>query len=118
MQAVAGQHCSILVAGKTEAEWTEELAKKVFGEMAITSGTMMGDRSRADILTPKLAIEVDYARKWAEAIGQSLWYAMSSNRQAAVLLLVENAERDKIFVARCVGTCAAAGIKFYWAKIG
>ena len=36
----------------------------------------MPDGTRCDILTDTHAIEVDFADKWAEAIGQSLNYAM------------------------------------------
>ena len=36
---------------------------------------VMKDGTRCDILTSTHAIEVDFAKKWAEAIGQSLNYA-------------------------------------------
>ena len=41
---------------------------------------VMKDCTRCDILTATHAIEVDFARKWAEAIGQSLNYAMHTGK--------------------------------------
>lgn len=38
------------------------------------------DGTRCDILTDEYAIEVDFANKWAEAIGQALNYAIQFNK--------------------------------------
>ena len=47
------------------------------------------DGTRCDILTAEFAIEVDFANKWAEAIGQSLNYAMQFNKSAGIVLILE-----------------------------
>jgi len=47
------------------------------------------DKTRCDCLTDDYAIEVDFARKWAEAVGQSLHYAKMTGEQAGILLIVE-----------------------------
>ena len=44
---------------------------------------VMKDGTRCDILTATHAIEVDFAKKWAEAIGQSLNYAMQTGKRPA-----------------------------------
>lgn len=49
----------------------------------------MGDGTRCDILTSTHAIEVDFEKKWAEAIGQSLNYSFQSGRRAGILLIVD-----------------------------
>jgi hypothetical protein len=49
----------------------------------------MPDGTRCDIGTEKHAIEVDFADKWAEAIGQSLNYAFQINKKARILLILE-----------------------------
>jgi hypothetical protein len=49
---------------------------------------LMPDNTRCDILTEEYAIEVDFAHKWAEAIGQSLHYAKMMNRQAAIVIVL------------------------------
>lgn len=51
------------------------------------------DGTRCDIVTERHAIEVEFAPKWKEAIGQSLHYAALSDRIAGILLiLVEPSE--------------------------
>ena len=48
---------------------------------------VLKDRTRVDCLTKQHAIEVDWANKWPEAIGQSLHYAKSTGKKAGVVLL-------------------------------
>jgi hypothetical protein len=45
------------------------------------------DKTRVDCLTDTHAIEYDFARKWAEAVGQSLHYARMTNKQAGIVLI-------------------------------
>ncbi len=40
-----------------------------------------------DCLTAQYAVEVEYDNNWKEAIGQSLHYAESTNKRAAILLI-------------------------------
>lgn len=47
------------------------------------------DGTRCDILTDEYAIEVDFAKKWAEAVGQSLNYAFYFNKKAGIALIVD-----------------------------
>ena len=48
------------------------------------------DKTRVDILTDKYAIEVDYARKWQEAIGQSLYYAVMTGKAPGIVLIIKS----------------------------
>jgi len=48
------------------------------------------DNTRVDCLTSTYAIEVDFANKWAESIGQSLYYSIETGKSAAVLLIIES----------------------------
>ncbi len=50
---------------------------------------VLPDRTRVDCLTDEYAVEVDFARKWAEAIGQALYYATVTGKRPAVLLIME-----------------------------
>jgi len=47
------------------------------------------DRTRVDCLTTTHAIEVDFAPKWAEAIGQALYYGASTGKSPGVLMIME-----------------------------
>jgi hypothetical protein len=49
----------------------------------------LADGTRVDCLTDEFAIEVDFAPKWAEAIGQSLYYAKLTGRRPGILLIME-----------------------------
>ena len=75
------------LAGRLQSEraYQEWFAKKVNGKLEV----VMGDGTRCDLLTSTHAIEVDFADKWAEAVGQSLNYSFQSNRKAGIVLIVE-----------------------------
>ena len=52
------------------------------------------DGARVDCLTAEYAVEVEYAPKWAEAIGQALYYAQKTGRKPGVVVIVSN-HRDE-----------------------
>lgn len=56
---------------------------------------VMPDGTRCDIVTDELAIEVDWAKKWYEALGQSLWYAFQTNKRPAVVLILRESGDEK-----------------------
>jgi hypothetical protein len=45
------------------------------------------DRTYVDCFTDKYAVEAEYDYNWKEAIGQSLHYAETTNKQAAILFI-------------------------------
>lgn len=49
---------------------------------------VLADKTRVDCLTNEYAIEVDFAKKWAEAIGQSLYYAQMTGKKPAIGFIV------------------------------
>jgi len=52
------------------------------------------DRTRVDCLTATEAIEVDFQTKWAECIGQALFYSEMTNLKPVCYLIVDsNAQR-------------------------
>jgi hypothetical protein len=53
---------------------------------------VLKDKARVDCLTNEYAIEVDFAKKWAESIGQSLFYAEMTDRKPAVGLILGDDE--------------------------
>jgi hypothetical protein len=56
------------------------------------------DGTRADCLTATHAIEVEFGKKWAESIGQSLYYAIQTNKAAGIVLILETAADYKYFI--------------------
>lgn len=59
---------------------------------------VLSDRTRVDCLTDTHAIEFDFARKWSEAIGQSLGYAIETNKRAGIVLIVESNKEYKHWI--------------------
>lgn len=68
-----------------ERHYQDIFAAQIGGRTEVTAG----DGTRCDILTDSYAIEVDFARKWGEAIGQCLNYGFQFNRQAGIVLILE-----------------------------
>jgi hypothetical protein len=72
---------------------------------------VLPDGARCDLVNDQYAIEVDYAPKWAEAIGQSLYYASVLRRKPAIILLCDmNSQR---YVNRAKYVCAEHGITLF-----
>jgi hypothetical protein len=72
-------------AKQPESYYQDQFANELNGKTEVTAG----DGTRCDILTENYAIEVDFARKWGEAIGQSLNYGFQFDRKAGILLILE-----------------------------
>ena len=62
---------------------------------------ILPDRTRVDCLTETHAIEMDFARKWAEAIGQSLHYSKMTGKRAGIVLIIEK-HREHIYTKRII----------------
>ncbi len=65
---------------------------KIFAEYQLE--VVAPSKTRCDILTPNYAIEVDYAKKWHEAIGQALDYSAQFKRIGGIVLIIKD---DKEF---------------------
>lgn len=73
----------------------------------------LNDKARVDCLTKRYAVEVDFAPKWAECIGQSLYYGISTKHKPACLLIIEDKEKDVKFYERLKSVSKKHGIKVY-----
>ncbi len=67
------------------------------------------DMTRCDCLTETYAVEVDFARKWYEAVGQSLYYSMQTGKRAGILLIIES-EKDMKYWIRLNSTIQHFGL--------
>lgn len=52
---------------------------------------VLSDGSRCDCLTDTQAVEVDFAPKWAESVGQALLYGRLTGRQPTIVLIMRRA---------------------------
>ncbi|MDO9266618.1 MAG: hypothetical protein Q7U00_05990 [Sulfurimonas sp.] len=67
------------------------------------------DKTRVDCLTKEYAIEVDFAKKWAEGIGQSLYYAEVTGKKPAIGVI--SGEGDEKYLDRIRRVGNKFGIK-------
>lgn len=80
-----------------ESEYIKTYCKRFGGviEYKLKDGTFV------DCLTDDEAIEFDFADKWAEAVGQSLHYAIMSGKKPAIALIVLS-EKEFRFVKKVI----------------
>ena len=85
--------CSSLSAERLNHEsYYQKIAAEILdGQTEIT----MGDNTRCDIVTETHAIELDWKSKWSESIGQSLNYALQSNKRAGIILIIDDVNDTK-----------------------
>ena len=55
---------------------------------------VLPDKARVDCLLDDIAIEFDFADKWAEAIGQAIYYGKATGRHPGIVLIMENPDKD------------------------
>lgn len=72
----------------------------------------LDDLSRVDCLTDEYAIEVEFAKKWKEAIGQALFYGVKTNRTPAIALIVDG--NDTKHINRLNVVAERYGIKVFY----
>ena len=76
-------------------KWYQEMWCKVNnGEVEV----VLPDGTRCDCLTDTHAIEFDFGNNWAEAIGQSAYYALQTGKKAGVVLVLETAKDRKYWM--------------------
>jgi len=105
---------------QTEAQWTAHIVATVpqfanFGDGVPVTRVeyVLFDKTRVDMLTADYAIEVDWSKKWAEAVGQASYYAAITHKKAGILLLLKS-DDDMRFVYRCIIAAQRAGIERVW----
>lgn len=58
---------------------------------------ILPDKTRVDCLTKDYALEFDFAHKWAESVGQALYYAKMTKKKPAVALIMESSNDEKYY---------------------
>lgn len=72
----------------------------------------LSDGTRVDCLTSEYAVEVEYAHKWAEAIGQSLFYAKMTGKKPGIVLIMRE-HGDERFAKRLREVASQEKIKVW-----
>jgi len=82
--------CSFAQA-QNEAHYIELLNQNHFQgqtEVKVPNG-------RADIVNDEYAIEVEWAEKWKNSIGQALWYGLQTNKKPGIVLVMKDVSDRK-----------------------
>lgn len=74
----------VMMPKQTESYYVNQWCTSDFGRKE----AILWDMTRVDCLTKDYAIEFDFAKKWAESIGQSLYYAKMTGKSPAVVLIL------------------------------
>ncbi len=59
---------------------------------------VLADKTRADCITETHAIEFDFGKKWAESVGQSLYYSLQTGKRAGIVLILESPADQKYWI--------------------
>lgn len=59
---------------------------------------VLPDRTRCDCLTKTHAIEFDFGSKWAESLGQSMYYSIQTGKSAGIVLILEKPSDYKYWI--------------------
>jgi hypothetical protein len=80
---------------KNEAYYRDQWAIQNNGETEVR----LPDGTRCDVETSTHAVEIEWANKWYEGFGQSLWYGFQLNKKPGIVLILRKPE-DQKFVYR------------------
>lgn len=77
----------------SEKAYRDEWCSRFNGETEVT----LNDRTRVDCITENYVVELDFAAKWAECLGQALHYADLTGKRGACVLIIEHGKDWKHF---------------------
>jgi len=96
-----------------EVEEVAKLAEKYSAQAEVR----LYNGVRVDLLSKEYAIEADWPHKWQEAVGQSLYYAILTDKKPAIILLVTDPKNEMRDCERCQTVCAKYGIRLFIERI-
>ena len=73
-----------MMPNQAESYYVNQWCTSDFGKKEV----ILWDMTRVDCLSKDYAIEFDFAKKWAESIGQSLYYSKITGKPPAVVLIL------------------------------
>lgn len=100
-----------LFAKKKESDYRDMFCRQVNGKTEYR----LTDNARVDCLNDHYAIEIEYAKKWAEGIGQSLYYAQMTHKTPAIGLIIADG-KEEVYLKRLNHIAQKHGIKIFIIK--
>ena len=95
----------------TERDYSLRFCQQVGGQAEY----VLTDHSRVDCLTDTVAWEVEYAKHWQSAVGQSLFYAMETGKRPGIAVIYS--DKDARYLRRLSDVAEKYGIEIYKIKI-
>lgn len=93
-----------------EADYVNYACPKLNGEIEF----ILDDGSRIDCETATHSIEFDFGKKWAEAIGQALYYSSKTGKQPGIVLIIsEKNDSNKLEKIKMVARKYEIDIKLW-----
>lgn len=74
----------------------------------------MEDGGTADCITKEYAAQIDFAPNWKEAVAQSVLYAIQTDKKPAVVLIIENPERELRYLQQLKKVTGHLDILMWW----
>lgn len=95
---------SSFLSAQPESWYIGQISVKLNGQTEVPV-----ENGRVDIVTDKYAIEVERAANWKHAVGQCLWYALQTNKQPGIALIMTSID-DRRHGIRLQSTLDYAGL--------
>lgn len=96
-----------------ECDITKALAAKYHADAEV----VLSDGSRADLISERYAIEVEWSKKWKESIGQCELYSILTGKEPGVILLVKDPAAEAKHIERCHKVCDKLKIKLWIERV-
>jgi len=96
-----------------ECDITKAIAAKYHAQPEV----VLSDGSRADLISDRYAIEVEWSAKWKESIGQCELYAILTGKDPGVILLVKDPASEEKHIERCRKVCDHLKIKLWIERV-
>lgn len=109
---IAALACLVALCSTTSANELTQ-ARRLAAKYSAQVEVRLLDDSRVDLLSGTHAIEVDWAPKWAEAVGQAIHYSLLADRKPAVILLLRDPATEWRHLVRAAQVCGRLGIVLY-----
>lgn len=94
-----------------EKYYQNEWCSRWHGAQEVT----LKDKTRVDCVTKNYAVEFDFAQKWAESIGQAMYYAKMTGKNPAIILIIEKPSDFKHY-KKAEKITEDLGIKLWYMK--
>ena len=77
-----------------EKWYQQKWCKEYSGQLEV----VLPDGTRCDCMTDTHVIKFDFGSKWTEAVGQSIYYSLQTDKKAGIVLILETIKDRKYWI--------------------